>query len=1458
MLRRIITLLLCLSFACTQAGFAQIIDASRGAAMPGTSITGGRDGFRPMHLRSLAYDGAGASLDVLMDQGSSTLSGGAALAQAREAMKYFLIGIALPDDTFWVNLRPDASSRMIDDTLALTDMGKALLEADLQLKKDTAAFTSPQTREGKAYWDRLYKKAEELFGTDAANIPTVSRPWIVPGEIIIREAADSAYIYKATLAVKLEQDRLKGSPEYTFTDERLCRLNEYSAQLLRELVLPTLVREVNTAARYAPLRQVYYSLIIAAWFKKQFRGKPGAYSALIDRKTLDGLMSEHAWEREEYFRAYKRSFEKGEYSLRETVHTAAGTRERTYCSGGISFSLSGEPGTRAIMGAEEAHAIQAKKRFFPALFGKFTRAFTAFFDGKTIGVNPVRPSSPSGDSPDGMEMQASGPVRSVSEVLLDYLKAHGTAVSVIHPVDIYAAAFRGFPLRAKGVLGWGKDSVAIELEDDRVLKISKRKPFSARRYEPSFDTELIDQGAQEVGGKDVHYIIQPKLDMTVTSADIVAFQDRIRPYRFEDIFADQIGFNKRTGRLELADGDAVVRTPGLFAPVIAGVSSSTVMRDRGQLKKAEAAVRYIKEHIADSLQPGNPVEMVHRNMDWDTLRAAGRFPGLRFKRHHFYPRLAFELEVHELSVAAAQVQGTEMSVGGFALLSLPGIVPFRYCAGGAVDGTLIMQDFRPATDPEDVRRVTAVLAAGGIAGRRITVDDIGIVEQNGARVPVLVNLQKVFVTGKRLNAAGTGEVPSTARDGGNAAEEKYFEDIKAGTARGIITYLPYENALARKYSHLPEAESEGAGLQHDNMRRLSQNGERVLDLVMRGKDGSRILDVGAGAGKACADMYIRAREAGREIALELVGLTPVAPSFLLRFSWEGLAALAPESVARSPSQLLDFAFSMQADGIPVFEVTHTPFIQREYIGEFLDPALPLSGQFDFIYDSFGGVYYSTREKNGLRRSMDKIFSLMSGESIFLCDRLSLAPMRELSKGGYIPADTVGFISLLDDSVMFFRKQSGHYSRVQPYLSSARQVSDNLYLLNDFQGLFDSLEGKPADLQCTGMFDWVVRGLVTAADRGERAAWERFNRYAKEFPHCSAQLGRLALNYPVPGSLNREQQAEGRRDNERDGGMIRVTQGGDFTVDMENSPEILNEFRLLARAITAEYDKDGEFGEDMGLIIGAVQDGTYRITRLARITEFTAESKPEYLLPSPEGLVRLIDANVRKGEKVLGTYHNHSYMRLLSGAKPGPSGPDLPGLADVLMVPGRQDMIVEDLLGIVLEPEVPRDLPFDQISLFHPRDSRVLVYSWVTHARGGRENYEFDLAPNASPLDSLAPSRDGGKGQDLGGIDLRALRPRLHVLGADGEAGLPGGRRSTPQELEQEWRRVSRLADGGLRPSARRIGEFVAGCRLQGEMGKYTGALLACIAGLLRAEEEDPGAPDDGLWEIAVFLEENVS
>src|SRR3989338_6760756 len=323
MFKKIVSLILSISLIITQPIFAQGLAQLNLAQYLGQARPAVIDNFRPTQLRYFSYDSLNNSFRILLDKGDAKdIKDNQLKEQAKELMDYFLIGVTLPNDAFWVNLRPDSPDNIINPELEQTSLGKILLEADLQLKKDTASRTSPQTPEGKAYWDKLYKKAGELFGTENITIPTLTRPWIVPGEIIVREGQDSAYIYKATLKVMLEEDYLKSpshkvtkSPanleQYSFKDVRLQELNEYSTQLIKELIIPKLTQEVNSSQRYAKLRQVYYSLVLSRWFKTRFTGKSGQYADLIDRHDLTNLTAQEHYDKLTYFKQYQESFAQG-------------------------------------------------------------------------------------------------------------------------------------------------------------------------------------------------------------------------------------------------------------------------------------------------------------------------------------------------------------------------------------------------------------------------------------------------------------------------------------------------------------------------------------------------------------------------------------------------------------------------------------------------------------------------------------------------------------------------------------------------------------------------------------------------------------------------------------------------------------------------------------------------------------------------------------------------------------------------------------------------------------------------------------------------------------------------------------------------------------------------------------------------------------------------------------------
>ena len=434
---KILSFLLCFCLLFEQTGFAQVagtLDISGHLAAFRNQLI--QDKFRPLHLRSLGYDNNQNNLRLLLDKGDLKNPKKPDLeTTTKTLLNYFFVGVTLPNDTFWVNLRPDSENNIIDPDLATTDVGKILLEADLQLKKDTAKFTSPGTPEGKEYWEKLYQKAGELLGYENVTIPTLTRPWIVPGEIIIRETKDNAYIYKATLKVMLEQDYLKDSANYNFDDPRLRTLNEYSSQLIRDLIIPKLTKEVNISKRYAPLRQVYYSLILAQWFKSRFYGKGGLYSWLIDRRNLQGLTSKVSWSKTTYFKAYQKSFKDGEYNIQQPVYTPYGQTVRSYFSGGFVCNVpmpavsSPRVAAKITEGPTEVTAISGDARVSSPLTDNVIGALA-------VGSNTMDPSetkvtiteeasSPSGLPAEGSKSGAS----SATSIVISNQESQTTTVS---------------------------------------------------------------------------------------------------------------------------------------------------------------------------------------------------------------------------------------------------------------------------------------------------------------------------------------------------------------------------------------------------------------------------------------------------------------------------------------------------------------------------------------------------------------------------------------------------------------------------------------------------------------------------------------------------------------------------------------------------------------------------------------------------------------------------------------------------------------------------------------------------------------------------------------------------------------------------------------------------------------------------------------------------------------------
>jgi len=252
-----------------------------------------------------------------------------------KSLEYFFLGLLLQENSFWVNLNPNEPARIIDPVLANTDLGRIMLNADLRLKEDVAELLNPQTSApGREFWKRLYEKAELL---NSNKIPFTTRLWIVPGKVLVSEKDNKISILESELKVTLESAQL---PYEEPKDKTLKELQDFSSELMEELILPALNKRVNSSYTYADLRDVYQALILALWYKQNFSSQDALLQS-VNFGILKELEDDYTFSPDEIYQEYLRSFKNGEYSFREPApfsdFSYASVSVRHYFSGGVDL-----------------------------------------------------------------------------------------------------------------------------------------------------------------------------------------------------------------------------------------------------------------------------------------------------------------------------------------------------------------------------------------------------------------------------------------------------------------------------------------------------------------------------------------------------------------------------------------------------------------------------------------------------------------------------------------------------------------------------------------------------------------------------------------------------------------------------------------------------------------------------------------------------------------------------------------------------------------------------------------------------------------------------------------------------------------------------------------------------------------------------------------------------------------
>jgi phosphomannomutase len=312
--------------------------------VPGTMVLL-TPGYQPALIKGMTiYPDDPLKFDFIINSGETRLEGEPLKEVSTKLIKYFMASLTVPERDVWVNLSPREKDRIIPEGFGTTEMGRDLLVQDYLLKQLSASLMYPEDELGKKFWKRVYEKVRERFGTAEIPVNTFNKIWIVPRKAVVYEHGRSAFIVESSLKVMLEEDyeTLKAARRAALEDEpaREHDVSEVSSEVIREILIPEIEKEVNEGETFANLRQIYHSMILAAWYKQRLK-ESLLGRVYVDRNKTKGIDVEDKEVKRKIYEQYLAAFKKGVYNyIKEDYDPVA--REvvpRKYISGGMEIKI---------------------------------------------------------------------------------------------------------------------------------------------------------------------------------------------------------------------------------------------------------------------------------------------------------------------------------------------------------------------------------------------------------------------------------------------------------------------------------------------------------------------------------------------------------------------------------------------------------------------------------------------------------------------------------------------------------------------------------------------------------------------------------------------------------------------------------------------------------------------------------------------------------------------------------------------------------------------------------------------------------------------------------------------------------------------------------------------------------------------------------------------------------------
>jgi len=311
--------------------------------------------------------------DFIIDPGDDNLQGEVLKDEANKLIKYFMASLTVPEDEMWVNLSPYEKDRIIADGLSQTELGRDLLVQDYILKQLTASLMYPEEELGNKFWERVYAKAHEKYGASEIPIDTFNKVWIVPDKANVYVNGNNIFVVDNHLKVMLEEDYLVlesnlGHNKHgvgEISDNQAKEIIDISSEIIREVLISEIEREVNEGKNFANLRQIFNSMILATWYKQNLRGSLLG-QVYVNQNKVNGIDLEDKQIKEKIYNQYLEAFEKGVYNYIKEDYDEATQQiiPRKYFSGGFAGDKLGKVGSSPVEAGERKELLSGREQVF--------------------------------------------------------------------------------------------------------------------------------------------------------------------------------------------------------------------------------------------------------------------------------------------------------------------------------------------------------------------------------------------------------------------------------------------------------------------------------------------------------------------------------------------------------------------------------------------------------------------------------------------------------------------------------------------------------------------------------------------------------------------------------------------------------------------------------------------------------------------------------------------------------------------------------------------------------------------------------------------------------------------------------------------------------------------------------------------------------------------------------------